>query len=269
MSELSDKHQHLQELLHTLAPLAVAFSGGVDSSLLLKVAHDTLDEQCIAVTIDAPYLFRQELSDARQFSEQLAVQHLIIPFDTATLPSSTPLWASLLNNPPDRCYLCKKAMLNLCKTILATDTLPLIDGSTLDDQQVHRPGRQALQEQGIRSPLAEVGFSKQDVRSLSRELGLKTWDKPAQSCLLTRFPHNQLITPEALRQVEVSEQALRGLGLQVVRVRSLGDTARIEVEDREQAYAMFPEIEGICRQAGFTQVTVDPAGYRCGSMDQN
>jgi pyridinium-3,5-biscarboxylic acid mononucleotide sulfurtransferase len=262
MNSLSCKHRHLQKILGDLSPLAVAFSGGVDSSLLLKVAHASLGNRCIAVTVDAPYHFRQELADAARFSLQLGVQHLIIPFDPATVPG-------LLTNPPDRCYLCKRALLELCLSSLSAlplDSCPLtlVDGSTLDDQTVHRPGRRALQERGIRSPLAEAEFSKQDIRNVSQELGLPGWNKPAQSCLLTRFPHNYPVTSPELQRVERSEIGIQRLGFSVVRVRSRGTTARIECEKVEQAQTMFPDIERICRQAGFARVELDPAGYRSG-----
>jgi len=254
MNSLISRHLRLKQLLKELAPLAVAFSGGADSSLLLKVAYNTLGAGCIAVTVDAPYHFRQEIDDAARFAEQLGVKHLIIPFDPAAVPG-------LFNNPPDRCYLCKKAMLNLCHAFCS---LPLIDGSTRDDQTAHRPGRRALQELGVRSPLDEAGFSKQDIRNLGRELGLTAWDKPAQSCLLTRFPLGYQISYKDLLRVEKCERMIKGLGFSVVCARSLEDTARIETEDPEQAQAMFRKIEQLCRQAGFTTVEIDPAGYRCG-----
>lgn len=261
MNSLTCKHRHLQQLLRNLAPLAVAFSGGVDSSLLLQVAHAALGERCVAVTVDAPYHFRQELADADAFTLQRNVRHLIIPLDPATVPN-------LLNNPTDRCYLCKKALLAICRLSCAPDWT-IVDGSTLDDQTVHRPGRRALQELGIPSPLAEAGFSKQDVRTLSRELGLPTWDKSAQSCLLTRFPPNITLKADELARVEYCEEQLKSVGFSVVRVRSLGNVARLEFEQRELAQAMLPVMEEICRKAGFTEMVIDPAGYRSGSMDQN
>ncbi len=254
-----------------MAPVAVAFSGGVDSSLLLKVAHDTLGERCVAVTVDAPYQFRQELTDAACLARQLGVRHLRTPFAPATIPG-------LMNNPTDRCYLCKKAMLELCRLSLASLPLPLapcplslIDGSTLDDQTVHRPGRRALEELGIRSPLAEAGLTKQAVRDLSRQLGLPTWDKPAQSCLLTRFPHDQAVTEADLQRVEWCEKGIQALGFSMVRVRSLENLARLEFEVGELAQArlpdLFDQIETICREAGFKEVMVDLFGYRSGSMN--
>jgi len=248
-----------------MAPLAVAFSGGVDSSLLLKVAHDRLKDRCSAVTVDAPYHFRQELADAVSLTTNLGIYHLLLFFDPAAIPG-------LMNNPPDRCYLCKHALLDLCRTTLLP-AWTLIDGSTADDLQMHRPGRKALKDLGVRSPLAEAGFTKQDVRMLSRRLGLPTWNKPAQSCLLTRFPHNAMITADELVRVEHCEAEIKALGIRTIRVRSLGNLARLEFENGEQTQAMFSSLHqkiiSLCRQAGFTQIEVDPAGYRSGSMDQN
>lgn len=258
------QYQHLQAILNRSAPLAIAFSGGVDSTLLLKVAHDTLGTNCIAVTIDAPYHFRQELEEARCFTQQHTVAHLIIPFDPATVPN-------LLNNPDDRCYLCKLALLKACHAGLPPGPWTLIDGSTVDDQTAHRPGSRALAELGVRSPLAEAGFTKQDIRLLSKQLGLPTWDKPAQSCLLTRFPHQTLITREHLQQVEWAETEIKKLGFRLVRVRSIGTAARLELEKGELAQAMLPDmlvqLETIANKAGFSEMTLDPAGYRSGSMD--
>lgn len=258
------QRQHLQDILNQSSPLAVAFSGGVDSTLLLKVAHDTLGNRCIAVTIDAPYHFRQELEDARCFTQQHAIAQLIIPFDPATVPN-------LMRNPADRCYLCKHALLEVCRAGLPPGAWTLADGSTVDDQAAHRPGSRALAELGVRSPLAEAGFTKQDIRLLSKQLALPTWDRPAQSCLLTRFPHQTLITAERLQQIEWTETEVKKLGFRLVRVRSIGTAARLELEKGELTQAMLPtmllQLETIIRKAGFSEMTIDPAGYRSGSMD--
>ena len=257
-------YQRLKAIIHHAAPLAVAFSGGVDSTLLLKVAHDTLGNRCIAVTVDAPYHFRQEQAEAQHFTRQHALQHLIIPFNPATVPN-------LMDNPSDRCYLCKQALLKTCRAGLPPGTWTLADGSIVDDQTAHRPGSRALAELGVRSPLAEAGFTKQDIRLLSKQLGLSTWDKPAQSCLLTRFPHQTLITAERRQQVEWAETEIKKLGFCLVRVRSIGTAARLELEKGELAQAMLPamlvQLETIVKKAGFSEMTLDPAGYRSGSMD--
>lgn len=262
METLFTKQQQLHQILYHSAPLAIAFSGGVDSSLLLKVAYDLLGEQCQALTVDAPYHFRQELTDATALTRQLGIHHTILSFDPFSIPN-------LMNNPPERCYLCKRALLMICRTALPSTAWTLADGSTQDDQTAYRPGRKALEELAVRSPLAEAGFTKTDVRELSRSLGLPTWDKPAQSCLLTRFLHDQPISNSDLTQVEVCETALKELGFKVVRLRSIKGIARLETEEGELATAKFPTIEAICRTAGFSKLEIDPAGYRCGSMDQN
>lgn len=265
------KHQQLKELLAGTAPLAVAFSGGVDSTLLLKVAAEVLPESCCAVTVDAPYLFRQELAAATRLTCHLNVRHLMVPLTPELLPG-------LYRNPADRCYWCKNAMLTCCLAAV-TERLrhegnwTLVDGSIADDQYSHRPGRQALAERQIRSPLAEVGFDKAEVRALSNELGLPNWDKPAQTCLLTRFPHNLNITAADLKRVEQAEEGLLALGFSVVRVRSIGTLARVECAPGVLATACFPgmaeKIKVVCQTAGFSDVLIDPTGYRSGSMDQN
>lgn len=254
-----------------MAPLAVAFSGGVDSTLLLKAAAEVLAENCCAVTVDAPYLFRQELAAATRLTRHLNVRHLMVPLTPELLPD-------LYRNPADRCYRCKKGMLTCCLEAIAEctehdDNWVLVDGSIADDQYSHRPGRQALAERQIRSPLTEVGFDKAEVRTLSNELGLPNWEKPAQTCLLTRFPHNRDITAADLKRVEQAEEELLALGFSVVRVRSIGTLARVECAPGELAAALSPgmveKIEVVCQTAGFSEVLVDPAGYRSGSMDQN
>ncbi len=239
----------------------MAFSGGVDSSLLLKVASESLGHDCIALTVDAPYHFRRELADASELASDLGVRHFVIPFDPDTVPG-------LMQNPEDRCYRCKKEMLRLCLKTVATGAFSLIDGSNMDDQNAHRPGLRALSELGVRSPLFEAGFSKADVRELSCILGLKQWDKPAQSCLLTRFPYNYSISQAELLRVERVESEIQKLGFRIVRVRSSGDMAKIECDKADEAQGLFEEIERICLEAGFSEIDIDPAGYRSGSMDR-
>ncbi len=265
----SIKLQILKDILKEIAPVAVAFSGGVDSSLLLKVAHDVLGERCVAVTVDLPYQFRKELADADQLAQMLGVRHQIIP----ALPSAI---QPLMSNPPDRCYTCKKMMLEQCLLAIQADTsrLPcaihygesatftLIDGSNLDDRYAHRPGRRAIQELGVRSPLEDAGLGKRDIRELSHKLGLASWNKPAQSCLLTRFPVLYQICIKEMERVEQVETELRLLGLGVVRARSCENIARIEAGDVQKADAMLPEIINICQKAGFRDVEIDHSGYR-------
>ena len=265
-----DDYHRLISHLQPLAPLAVAFSGGVDSSLLLKASHAAAGDQALAITIDSPLQFRQELADAAALASQIGVRQLVLLFDPDTVPG-------LMHNPPERCYLCKQALLSRCIAELACHTLPpgaswtLLDGSTADDLRAHRPGSRALKELGVRSPLQELGIDKATIRKLSRQLDLPTWNKPAQSCLMTRFAHDSPVSVADLRRVEACEEALHRLGFTVVRVRSLGTIARIEVcvEELEalKAPAVQEAVESLCKKAGFSGVMIDPAGYRSGSMD--
>lgn len=265
-----ERYHQLVAYIRHIAPVAVAFSGGVDSSLLLKAARDGLKEQALAITIDGPMQFRQELEDARNLATLLGVQQIELQLEWSALPD-------LHTNPADRCYRCKRTILLHCLRQLADIPTPdqsvwtLADGSNHDDLKAHRPGRLALSELAVRSPLAELGFTKNEIRHISRHLGLPHWDKPAQSCLLTRFPHGHTVTVSELKRVETSERQLQQLGFKVVRVRSLGNRARVELGADEQKTLARPgtraAIIQACRTAGFDDVTIDPAGYRSGSMD--
>lgn len=264
------RYQQLTNHLHTMGLLGVAFSGGVDSTLLAKAAHDALGKRAVAITINGPMQLRSELDAARSLSQQIGIRQIELQIDWSALPE-------LHTNPADRCYLCKSNILLACRqqldsTTIADEHWNLADGSNLDDLQTHRPGRRALQEQAVRSPLAELGFDKREIRSLSRQLGLPSWDKPAQSCLLTRFPHNTSLTVVDLQRVEACEEQLRTQGLGQVRVRCLGSTARVELGHQElAAVTANPLLEQscikLCTEAGFAEVSIDLNGYRSGSMD--
>lgn len=250
---------HLQKS----GPLAVAFSGGVDSTLLLKAAHDALGDQAIAITIDGPMQFRRELAEARNLAALIGVRQIEIPL----------YWPELTDlhlNPKDRCYRCKRRLFMRCRNASPAD-YTLCDGSTADDLHPHRPGHRALGELTVASPLQLLGYGKGDIRALSRELGLPSWDKPAQSCLLTRFPHNAAIRETDLQRVEACEEALHDLGFTVVRARCLGDTARLEFGADELPAACTPAmqaaIQALCAKAGFAEAIIDPSGYRSGNMD--
>lgn len=248
-----------------MGSVLVAFSGGVDSTLLLKVAVDELKQQAAAVTVDAPFHSRGELEEARLIALQIGTRQFV--YDAGQLDLS-----AIANNPPDRCYLCKKAVFTVCQSIAEKNGFAwMADGSNTDDLNDYRPGRRALQELGIRSPLLEAGLNKSDIRELSRQLELQTWNKPALACLLTRFPHGYNITADKLLMVENCENFLRSMGFGQLRVRVHGDIARIELEEndflritdikiRSKAYDFF-------KNSGFSQVTLDLKGYRCGSMN--
>ncbi len=262
---MHQKLEQLQRLVSETGSLLVAFSGGVDSAFLLAVARNVLGERAAAITVDTPFHSRCEIDGADRLAAALGVRHLKIKIPWDALPE-------LVNNPPERCYICKKAVFKRCLKVCSDQGFSVLaDGSNLDDLDDYRPGRAALRELGVRSPLLESGLTKQEIRQLSREMGLETWDKPALACLMTRLPHGETVTVEHLRRIEVCEDFLRTSGFGQLRVRSHDDTARIEVEQGQIEQLCTPEmrerISTRFRSAGFSRVTVDLGGYRCGSMN--
>lgn len=262
---LDEKYLELKSLLRRMGSVMVAFSGGVDSTLLLKVAFDELNQQAAAITIQAPFHSRSETSEAGRLAEAIGARQIV--YDAQQLDLS-----AIENNPPDRCYLCKRTIFTICQTLARENGFSwLTDGSNIDDLQDYRPGRRALQELGVRSPLQEAGLTKAEIRELSRRLGLQTWHKPALACLLTRFPYGAKITTDRLDMVESCEDFLRDLGFGQVRVRVHEDTARIELEQDDMARLLTREVRReVCDffiTSGFGRVTLDLEGYRCGSMN--
>ncbi|MGE5153368.1 MAG: ATP-dependent sacrificial sulfur transferase LarE, partial [Bdellovibrio bacteriovorus] len=210
------------ERLRAIGPAAVAFSGGVDSSLLVALARDAYGDEALALTVAAPQMARWEVAEARELAGALGVRHRVVEL---------PLLPAIRDNPPERCYLCKRALLRELGSVAALVGLTqLLDGTNRDDLGEHRPGLRALKELGVLSPLAECGFTKADVRALARRLGLPNWDKPAYACLLTRLPQGTPVTEETLRRIESAERCLIDLGYPGVRVRTHGDLARIELD---------------------------------------
>ena len=266
MDELHLKKARLEEILKDLGSAAVAFSAGVDSTFLLKVAHDTLGENAVAVTTKISSFPDRDLDEAIDFCEAEGIVHIIEEVDELSIEGFS-------DNPPDRCYLCKHALFTAM--IHAAEEIGIdniIDGSNMDDEGDYRPGLAALKELGVRSPLKEAGLYKSDIRALSEELGLPTWNKPSFACLSTRFPYGEKITEEKLRMVDKAEQKLIDMGFDQVRVRVHGDIARIEIEPDRFEKIIQPDtasqLNAFMQELGFRYVTLDLGGYVTGSMNR-
>lgn len=263
---LARKYQALQQQLKQLDSLAVAFSGGVDSTLLLKVAHDVLGDKAAGFTVRSVFVPAADLGEAQAFCQAHGIEQVLVESDILNVDG-------VADNPPDRCYLCKRALFTELKAQAAVRGFSHVaDGGNLDDLDDYRPGRRAIEELGVLSPLAKAGFTKQDIRDLSRELGLSTWDKPSAACLASRIPYGTVITPEVLARVDKSEALLHSLGFVQCRVRVHGPVARIEVPPEQIAQLAAPRIANLIdrelRALGFSYVAVDLSGYRTGSLNE-
>ena len=266
MDQLHEKQSSLIAYLRGLGKTAIAFSGGVDSTFLLKTAYDALGDDVLAIigkTVSVP---NREYLEAVSFCRSLGVQHTVIGIDQMSIEG-------FADNPPERCYLCKKALFAAFLKEAASRGFSFVaEGSNMDDLGDYRPGLKALSELGIRSPLREADLTKADVRALSRELDLPTWNKPSFACLATRIPCGEEITEEKLHMVEEAEESLFDLGFTQVRVRHHGEIARIEVVKEEMTKLLEPDVAmivtGRLREIGFRYITVDLDGYREGSTNQ-
>jgi uncharacterized protein len=262
---MSQKERALRETLSSLGTVIVAYSGGVDSAYLAWVAHDTLGSRALAVTAESPSYPDQHRRMALEIAERFGLHHEII--QTSELER-----AEYRANPANRCYYCKHELYTQLSRIAAERGAAIVDGSNADDRGDYRPGRQAAREFGVRSPLDEVDLTKDEIRELSRQAGLPTWDEPASACLSSRIPYYSEVTGEKLRMIERAERALRERGFRVCRVRHHDELARIEFGANELARALEPETrEAIVRDlkaAGYRYVTIDLQGYRTGSLNE-
>lgn len=245
--------------------VAVAFSGGVDSTLLAVLAARTLGENAVAITVKSPYIPEWEMAEAKSLANEFGLNHEIIEVGVPEIISS---------NPPQRCYLCKKEVFGRIITAAKARGIDsVVDGTNIDDLKDYRPGLKALAELGVESPLKLAAMTKQDVRELSRELGLPTWDKPAYACLLTRLPYGAPLEQRAFQMIEQAEVFMMKLGFRAVRVRKLDDLAKIEVDrtslPRLLNMTLFDKIVEEFLRIGFKQVALDMHGYRTGSMNDS
>ena len=264
---MEEKFGRLKGIFQSMGKVLVAFSGGADSTLLLRVAQDTLgDRNVFAVTARSPLYPERECAGVKKLVQTLGVRHRLIESNELKIPGFS-------GNPPDRCYHCKGKLFRELLEIAKEESIPfIVEGSTLDDDKDHRPGRKAIQELGIRSPLKEALFTKIEVRELSKELGISTWNKPSFACLASRFPYGEEITERGLRMVDEAEDFLFGLGFKQVRVRHYGSLARIEILNEEMSRFM----DGLLREkvvshlkgVGYRYITLDLQGFRTGSMNE-
>lgn len=259
------KLEKLGELLVKGGSCAVAFSGGVDSSFLLAAAVRFLGrEKVLAITAVPPYVARWEIREADELAEKLEVSHRKVEL---------PMAEEVKNNPPDRCYFCKKILFTeMMKAAREWGTDFLCDGSNADDTKDYRPGMKALRELGIASPLLEAGLTKEEIRTISREWELPTWDKPPYACLLTRIPHDEAVDLKILDQIEKSEKVMIDEGFPYVRVRHHGDTARLEIPrsdfDTFISGGHYSTVDAKLKELGFLRVTLDLGGYKMGGMNK-
>ena len=265
MEETGIKQKLLEEKLKKLGRVAVAYSSGVDSTFLLKTAHDLLGENAVAITAKAPCFIKRETREAGEFCKKEGIRQIVLEFNPLELEQ----FKSNLNN---RCYFCKKALFTEIKKVAEKNGIEyVLDGTNADDTSDYRPGMKALEELGIISPLLDSGLTKNEIRALSKKAGLSTFDKPSYACLASRIAYNEEITQSKLCMIEKAEEKLHSLGFIQSRVRMHGSLARIEVNkaDFSKLLAVSDEISKYLKSLGFSYITFDLEGFQSGSMNRN
>jgi uncharacterized protein len=261
---LDAKLERLHEILGRLDSALVAFSGGVDSTFLLRVAHEVLGARCLALTTASVTTPPDDLTEARALAAAMGVTHVVVDTDELRIPGYA-------DNPVNRCWFCKDNLFVLCAAeATARGLAAVLDGANVDDLADHRPGLAAATEHHVRHPLIEAGLTKADVRDASRRLGLPTWDRPASPCLSSRFAYGTRITAARLAEVAAAERWLRDRGVRELRVRVHDALARIEVrgDDLARVLALRTELVEVFRRLGFTWITLDLQGFRSGSLNE-
>lgn len=266
MDSLGAKLDRLHAKFGPMRSVLVAFSGGVDSTLVLKVAHDAIGDRVLALTTTSPTMPDEDRQTAMETARLIGARHLLLESNELEIPG----YAA---NPINRCYLCKTNLFTICEAkALELGINEIVDGLNLDDLRDYRPGMKAAAEKRVRHPLVEAELTKAEVRELSLKLALPTWDRPASPCLSSRFPYGTTITPEALEQVSRGEKLLHALGFKVVRVRYHDEVARLELEVREIERMLEPDIRELVdrefKKIGFRFVALDLKGFRSGSLNE-